>query len=231
MCQLLCSFHLILGTALEVGNTIKSILQMKKPRHRDVRILIQNHTACRSWGHSNHCATLPLLSPGAETEVASMVTKLSHVEAVPSWGQARGSGAGRWRGSPSSTSQHTLLASSGVLCPAGCPLAVQPPRTGLSSLPLNCNVGGRSGKHIVHRNKTEWFFLFLKVVMVQLVAKPLPPPLLASPPFPLPPSHFSPGKKWLHRRSNPSSFPTPDSQAEGQSCKGDPDVTPVLNLG
>lgn len=27
----------------------------------------------------------------------------------------------------------------------------------------------------MHRNKTEWFFLFLKVVMVQLVAKPFTP--------------------------------------------------------
>lgn len=44
----------------------------------------------------------------------------------------------------------------------------------------------------MRRNKTEWFSLFLKVVMVQLVAKPLPPSSLARfpsslcrPPFPL----------------------------------------------
>ena len=35
----------------------------------------------------------------------------------------------------------------------------------------------------MHRNKTEWFFLFLKVVMVQLVAKPFTPSSPALLPF------------------------------------------------
>lgn len=35
----------------------------------------------------------------------------------------------------------------------------------------------------MRRNKTEWFFLFPKVVMVQLVAEPLPNPSIARLPF------------------------------------------------
>ena len=146
---------------------------------------------------------------------------LSRVVAIPSWGQARGSATRRWRCSPSSSCAHLPLASSGILCPACCPPAVQPPSKGLSSLPLNCNVGGRSRKHIVHRNKTEWFFLFLKVVMVQLVAKPLlPPPWLSSPPSPLPPSCFSPGKKWLHQSQLHHFLPLPTLRKRGRIVGG-----------
>lgn len=168
-----------------MGNIINTTLQMKKQRHREVRTLIQNHTACRS-------CSLPLLSPGQclgwPQWSLKAVPALSSVKAMASQGQATGSGAGRrWHGPPR-TGPRRSLASGGVLGLAAAHRLCAP-STGLSPLPRNCNVGGRSGKHIVCRRKPEWFFLFLKVVMVQLVAKPLPPlPLLASPSFPLPPS-------------------------------------------
>lgn len=149
---------------------------------------------------------------------------LSCVVAIPSWRQARGSGTRRWRCSPSSRCARSPLASSGILCPARCPPAVRPPSKGLSSLPLNCNVGGRSRKHIVCRNKTEWFFLFVKVVMVQLVAKPLlPPPWLS---FPSASLLFLSWEEVAASESTPSFSPTPSSQEEGQNCGGCTQISP-----
>lgn len=152
---------------------------MKKQRHREVRTLIQNHTACRSW-------SLPLLSPGQclgwPQWSLKAVPALSCVKAI------LGASYRLWGREvvvqPFPHLPTQVSASSGVLGLAAAPRLCAP-STGLSSLPWNCNVGGRSGKHIVCRRKTEWFFLFLKVVMVQLVAKPLPSlPSLASPSFP-----------------------------------------------
>lgn len=65
------------------------ILRMKKLRHREVRLLIQNHTAYRAWSSS------PL--PWAMTEVASVVTKgccstFTSGSHLP--GRARGPGQG-----------------------------------------------------------------------------------------------------------------------------------------
>ena len=69
----------------------------------------------------------------------------------------------------------------------------------------------------MHRNKTEWIFLFLKVVMVQLVAKPFTP---SSPSSPLPASCFSPGNKWLHQSQLHPSLPLPTLPGRGTGLEG-----------
>lgn len=63
----------------------------------------------------------------------------------------------------------------------------------------------------MHRNKTEWFFLFLKVVMVQLVAKPfIPSSLTLLPSFPSSSLLFLSWEEVAASESTPSFSPTPD---------------------
>lgn len=73
----------------------------------------------------------------------------------------------------------------------------------------------------MHRNKTEWFFLFLKVVMVQLVAKPFTPSSLT-----LLPSFLSASLLFLSWEEVAASESTPSilshsrlAQEEGQNWR------------
>lgn len=206
---------------------INTPLQVKKQRHREFRILIQNHTACRlhscgvSLTTARHC--LPSL-PGNDWVTSGVIKGCSSTfmyGSHPLLGLGQGGGGAALppllHFTPLASGMFLVLPADHWLCALS---------TGLSSLPLNCNVGGRSGKHIVRtgkKNKTECFFLLLKVVMVQLVAKPLPS-LPCSPPHPslLPSSRFSPGKKCLHWRARliiPTRLPGREAEFRGGSIQ------------